>query len=104
MASVAITPMESNFLACNGTFFRCSWPRFALLLFLLRKYVIPPINRAMTARQDAIREQFATGQGQVRGPRGRGGVQVADRRRAPRGRADPRRGPGTGGRDHRGDA
>src|SRR4029079_5592050 len=32
---------------------------FLLLLFLLGKYVIPPINRAMTARQEAIRAEFA---------------------------------------------
>jgi F-type H+-transporting ATPase subunit b len=50
--------MESNFLVPNGTFF-VELAAFALLLFLLAKYVIPPINRAMTARQDAIRAQFA---------------------------------------------
>jgi len=32
---------------------------FALLMFLLARYVIPPINRAMTARQEAIRSEFA---------------------------------------------
>lgn len=58
MASVAITPMESNFLVPNATFF-VELAAFALLLFLLAKYVIPPINRAMTARQEAIRAQFA---------------------------------------------
>ena len=58
MASVAITPMESNFLIPNATFF-VELAAFALLLFLLAKYVIPPINRAMTARQEAIRAQFA---------------------------------------------
>ncbi len=58
MASVAITPMESNFLVPNGTFW-VELAAFALLLFLLAKYVIPPINRAMTARQEAIRQQFA---------------------------------------------
>lgn len=58
MTSVAITPMESNFLVPNGTFF-VELAAFLLLLFLLGKYVVPPINRAMTARQDAIREQFA---------------------------------------------
>ena len=58
MASVAITPMESNFLVPNATFF-VELAAFLLLLFLLIKYVVPPINRAMTARQDAIREQFA---------------------------------------------
>jgi F-type H+-transporting ATPase subunit b len=50
--------MESNFLVPNATFF-VELAAFALLLFLLAKYIIPPINRAMTARQDAIREQFA---------------------------------------------
>jgi F-type H+-transporting ATPase subunit b len=50
--------MESNFLVPNGTFF-VELAAFLLLLFLLRKYVIPPINRAMTARQEAIRAQFA---------------------------------------------
>jgi F-type H+-transporting ATPase subunit b len=50
--------MESNFLVPNATFF-VELFAFALLLFLLAKYVIPPINRAMTRRQDAIREQFA---------------------------------------------
>src|ERR1700752_4917139 len=58
MASVAITPMESNFLVPNATFF-VELAAFALLLFLLAKYVIPPINRAMTARQDETREQGA---------------------------------------------
>jgi F-type H+-transporting ATPase subunit b len=58
MASVAITPMESNFLVPNATFF-VELAAFAVLLFLLAKFIIPPINRAMTARQDAIREQFA---------------------------------------------
>ncbi len=58
MASVAITPMESNFLVPNGTFL-VELVAFAIMLFLLAKYVVPPINRAMTARQDAIRQQFA---------------------------------------------
>jgi F-type H+-transporting ATPase subunit b len=49
---------QSNFLVPNATFF-VELAAFLLLLFLLAKYVIPPINRAMTARQDAIREQFA---------------------------------------------
>ena len=58
MASVAITPMESNFLVPNATFF-VELAAFVVLLWLLARYVIPPINRAMTARQDAIRAQFA---------------------------------------------
>jgi F-type H+-transporting ATPase subunit b len=58
MASVAIIPMEQNFLVPNGTFF-VELIAFGVLLFLLGKYVIPPINRAMTARQEAIRSEFA---------------------------------------------
>ncbi|MGZ4452241.1 F0F1 ATP synthase subunit B [Oryzihumus sp.] len=58
MASVAIVPMASNFLVPNGTFF-VELFAFAIMVFILGKYVIPPINKAMTARQDAIRQQFA---------------------------------------------
>jgi F-type H+-transporting ATPase subunit b len=52
-----IAPMESNFLVPNGTFL-VELAAFALLFFLLARYVIPPINKAMTARQEAIRTQF----------------------------------------------
>ncbi len=58
---VHIVPMaetESNFLVPNGTFL-VELAAFALLFFLLAKYVIPPINRAMTNRQEAIRQEFA---------------------------------------------
>src|SRR6187551_3649216 len=58
MASPVVTPMESNFLVPNATFF-VELAAFLLLLFLLGKFVIPPINRAMTARQEAIRAEFA---------------------------------------------
>jgi F-type H+-transporting ATPase subunit b len=58
MASVAIVPMESNFLVPNGTFF-VELFAFAIMVFILGKYVVPPINKAMTARQEAIRQQFA---------------------------------------------
>ena len=58
MASLAVTPMADNFLVPNATFF-VELFAFLLLLFLLGKFVIPPINRAMTARQDAIRAEFA---------------------------------------------
>jgi F-type H+-transporting ATPase subunit b len=51
-------PLESNFLVPNATFLAELFA-FALIVFLLSKYVIPPINRAMTARQEAIRNQFA---------------------------------------------
>ena len=46
-----------NFLVPNGTFF-VELGAFALLFFLLARYVIPPINKAMTARQEAIRREF----------------------------------------------
>jgi F-type H+-transporting ATPase subunit b len=58
MASLAVTPMADNFLVPNATFL-VELAAFALLMFLLARYVIPPINRAMTARQDAIRAEFA---------------------------------------------
>jgi len=58
MTSPALVPMASNFLVPNGTFF-VELFAFALMFFLLGKYVIPPINRAMTSRQEAIRAQFA---------------------------------------------
>lgn len=48
----------SNFLIPDATFW-FELVAFALLFFVLAKYVIPPINRAMTARQEAIRHQFA---------------------------------------------
>jgi F-type H+-transporting ATPase subunit b len=53
-----VVPLESNFLVPNGTFF-VELLAFAIMLFILGKYVIPPINRAMTRRQDAIRKEFA---------------------------------------------
>ena len=58
MASQAIVAMEQNFLVPNGTFF-VELFAFAIMVFILAKYVIPPINKAMTARQEAIRQQFA---------------------------------------------
>ena len=58
MASPAVTPMADNFLVPNATFL-VELAAFALLMFLLTKYIIPPINRAMTARQEAIRAEFA---------------------------------------------
>jgi F-type H+-transporting ATPase subunit b len=48
----------SNFLVPNATFL-VEVAAFAIILFILGKYVIPPINNAMTARQDAIRKQFS---------------------------------------------
>jgi F-type H+-transporting ATPase subunit b len=57
VASSAV-PLESNFLIPNGTFW-VELIAFAIIVFVLARWVIPPINRAMTARQDAIRKQFA---------------------------------------------
>lgn len=59
MAGLLI-PMESesNFLVPNATFFAELFA-FLLLFAFLAKVVIPPINRAMVARQDAIRKEFA---------------------------------------------
>jgi len=48
---------ESNFLVPNGTFF-VELIAFGIIVYILGKFVIPPINRAMTSRQEAIREQF----------------------------------------------
>ena len=46
-----------NFLVPNATFF-VELAAFLLLFYLLARFVIPPVNRAMTARQEAIRTQF----------------------------------------------
>jgi F-type H+-transporting ATPase subunit b len=55
----AVHPMESNnFLVPNGTFL-VELLAFAILVWIFGKYLIPPINRAMTARQEAIRGEFA---------------------------------------------
>jgi F-type H+-transporting ATPase subunit b len=48
----------NNFLVPNGTFI-VELIAFAIIFFILARYVIPPINRAMTARQEAIRQEFA---------------------------------------------
>ena len=57
VASQLVT-METNFLVPNGTFL-VELAAFGLLFFLLARYVIPPINKAMTNRQEAIRKEFA---------------------------------------------
>jgi F-type H+-transporting ATPase subunit b len=53
-----MTPLESNFLVPNGTFF-VELIAFAIMFFIIARYIVPPINKAMTDRQDAIRNQFA---------------------------------------------
>jgi F-type H+-transporting ATPase subunit b len=54
----AVVPLASNFLVPNATFI-AEVVAFALIIWFLAKVVIPPINKAMTARQEAIRHQFA---------------------------------------------
>jgi F-type H+-transporting ATPase subunit b len=54
----APAPLASNFLVPNGTFI-AELIAFAIIVFVLAKFIIPPINKAMAARQDAIRQQFA---------------------------------------------
>ena len=56
--ATSVVPLASNFLVPNGTFL-VEVIAFAIIVYLLAKYVIPPINKAMTNRQNAIRDQFA---------------------------------------------
>jgi F-type H+-transporting ATPase subunit b len=58
MAVTNVLPMASNFLVPNGTFW-VELIAFAVMFAILARYIVPPINRAMTARQEAIRQQFA---------------------------------------------
>ena len=53
-----LTPLSSNFLVPNFTFV-VELIAFVIMFGIIAKWIIPPINRAMTARQDAIRAQFA---------------------------------------------
>ncbi|MDX6324064.1 MAG: F-type H+-transporting ATPase subunit b [Nocardioidaceae bacterium] len=55
---IAPVPLASNFLVPNGTFF-VELIAFGIIVFVLARYVIPPVNRAMTKRQEAIRTEFA---------------------------------------------
>lgn len=52
-----LIPLAGNFLVPNGTFI-VELIAFALIVFILAKWVIPPINRAMTRRQEEIRQHF----------------------------------------------
>ena len=54
----AVVPLANNFLVPNATFI-AEVIAFALIIWVLARYIIPPINAAMTARQEAIRKQFA---------------------------------------------
>jgi F-type H+-transporting ATPase subunit b len=48
---------DSNFLVPNGTFI-AELVAFLLLLWAINKYVLPPLSKAMTARQDMIDRQI----------------------------------------------
>jgi F-type H+-transporting ATPase subunit b len=56
--TAGLVPLASNFLVPNGTFF-VELIAFGIIVWILAKFVIPPINRAMTARQEAIKKEFA---------------------------------------------
>lgn len=58
LVSTPVVPMASNFLVPNGTFI-VELVAFATIVYILGKWVIPPINGAMTRRQEAIRTEFA---------------------------------------------
>jgi F-type H+-transporting ATPase subunit b len=58
LASTPVMPLASNFLVPNGTYL-VELLAFAILVWIFGRYLIPPINRAMAARQEAIRHQFA---------------------------------------------
>lgn len=49
--------LANNFLVPNATFF-VELIAFAIMLFAIAKWVIPPINKALTERQENIRRQF----------------------------------------------
>ncbi|MGH3446857.1 MAG: F0F1 ATP synthase subunit B, partial [Nocardioidaceae bacterium] len=48
---------ESNFLVPNATFI-AELIAFVLILLVLGKWVVPPINKALSDRQASIRNQF----------------------------------------------
>jgi F-type H+-transporting ATPase subunit b len=57
-SSIGVLPLAGNFLQPNGTFW-VSLLAFAILIFILGRYIIPPINKMLTDRQEAIRKEFA---------------------------------------------
>jgi F-type H+-transporting ATPase subunit b len=56
-ALAAADSSNSNFLVPNGTFI-VEVIAFLIMLAILAKYVLPPINKALEDRQDQIRGQF----------------------------------------------
>jgi F-type H+-transporting ATPase subunit b len=58
LASTPVVPLAANFLVPNATFI-AEVIAFAIIIWVLAKYIVPPINKAMADRQQAIRQQFA---------------------------------------------
>jgi len=49
---------EGNFLVPNATFI-AELVAFVLILLIVRKYIVPPVQKAMRERQDIIEQQVA---------------------------------------------
>lgn len=60
LATVTEPEETSNFLLPNATFI-VELVAFFVVLFVLWKYVVPPVSRAMAARQETIRKQLDDG-------------------------------------------
>jgi F-type H+-transporting ATPase subunit b len=58
LAGTSVVPMASNFLVPNATFI-AELIAFGVIIWVMAKYIVPPINKAMADRQAAIRKQFA---------------------------------------------
>jgi len=58
LASTPVVPLAANFLVPNATFI-AEVIASVIIIWVLAKYVVPPINKAMEDRQAAIRKQFA---------------------------------------------
>jgi F-type H+-transporting ATPase subunit b len=58
LGGTRVVPLASNFLVPNATFI-AEVIAFVVIIWVLAKFIIPPINAAMAARQEAIRKQFA---------------------------------------------
>lgn len=57
MSTTLMAAGDNNFLVPDATFI-AELVAFALILWVLAKWVVPPINKAMTDRQEKIRTQF----------------------------------------------
>ena len=53
-----VLPLADNFLVPNATFL-VELIAFGIMVWIFGRYLIPPINKAMTERQEAVRRQFA---------------------------------------------